>query len=502
MKKIIYFFGTVLIISVLLFSCEKEGNNVDSLSHLSLRSEINTLTSFKEELARDNFRYKYNDSVNNVFYAREYLAKVLSKTFKRKSKLLALFESLSKNMKRDGYYETEFYFNLEKDKPRTELNGKTISDILEENDPAVVDIIDYLCHYDPALTILYVNLSNSEDYNSRVYVRNDADDSNPNFNVPYYADGIRGTTPLKQEPNTKTFVVRESEVYVPNDEIGDYDDNVKTKILTTDCGTKFIVFWDFDWDDDGIWNWWDNCPRTFNPDQMDSDGDGIGDVCEEDSDGDGIIDDIDNCPDTPNPDQMDSDGDGLGDACEDNDEFCERDLINGKENFHKFKTSDDFESWIGGSESEFRFTSIIADDVRFSYDEYGNARITSNPLSFVEKKEFDGDYDDDKWHLMNFSVMRWDREGDGNRIKHIIKEHDPGWKVSTSYTLGSNTTVIDPITKSHKTINNGFTTAISWSSGDNDVSNQLIDYCDVIDPDGFIYDPGLAFKFTCNERNH
>lgn len=35
-----------------------------------------------------------------------------------------------------------------------------------------------------------------------------------------------------------------------------------------------------------------------------------------DSDGDGILDSEDNCPNTPNPDQADSDGDGVGDACE------------------------------------------------------------------------------------------------------------------------------------------------------------------------------------------
>jgi hypothetical protein len=35
-----------------------------------------------------------------------------------------------------------------------------------------------------------------------------------------------------------------------------------------------------------------------------------------DSDGDGIADDNDNCPDTYNPDQLDTDGNGIGDACE------------------------------------------------------------------------------------------------------------------------------------------------------------------------------------------
>lgn len=71
-----------------------------------------------------------------------------------------------------------------------------------------------------------------------------------------------------------------------------------------------------DTDEDGIVDEDDNCPLVSNPDQADSDGDGIGDVCEEDADGDGIPDDEDNCPETENPDQLDSDEDGIGDVCD------------------------------------------------------------------------------------------------------------------------------------------------------------------------------------------
>lgn len=57
-------------------------------------------------------------------------------------------------------------------------------------------------------------------------------------------------------------------------------------------------------DDDDCWgNDCDNCPRDENDDQNDADADGAGDVC-------------DNCPEIPNPDQSDEDRGGVGDVCD------------------------------------------------------------------------------------------------------------------------------------------------------------------------------------------
>jgi hypothetical protein len=99
-----------------------------------------------------------------------------------------------------------------------------------------------------------------------------------------------------------------------------------------------------DADNDGIIDSKDNCINTANIDQSDLDGDGIGDVCDDDRDGDGVLNTDDDCPDTPgtaetngcpdsdgdgvinkedncpevaNSDQADSDGDGIGDVCDD-----------------------------------------------------------------------------------------------------------------------------------------------------------------------------------------
>jgi hypothetical protein len=80
-----------------------------------------------------------------------------------------------------------------------------------------------------------------------------------------------------------------------------------------------------DGDGDGVPDCIDNCPMNFNPDQADTDEDGVGNVCDNcanpnpdqaDTDGDGRPDGCDNCPTVANPSQADFDNDGIGDACD------------------------------------------------------------------------------------------------------------------------------------------------------------------------------------------
>ena len=96
------------------------------------------------------------------------------------------------------------------------------------------------------------------------------------------------------------------------------DASVVTWPVTVPAYGSHILVWAGnpfrDTDRDGVLDNVDNCPIDPNPYQLDSNGDGVGDVC--DADSDGVPDSADNCPNDQNPNQDDLDGDGIGDVCD------------------------------------------------------------------------------------------------------------------------------------------------------------------------------------------
>ncbi len=81
-----------------------------------------------------------------------------------------------------------------------------------------------------------------------------------------------------------------------------------------------------DSDDDGVYEFEDNCPNIPNSEQVDTDGDGDGNDCDNcpeignsdqaNSDNDILGDACDNCPTVDNLDQIDGDKDSIGDICD------------------------------------------------------------------------------------------------------------------------------------------------------------------------------------------
>ena len=84
-----------------------------------------------------------------------------------------------------------------------------------------------------------------------------------------------------------------------------------------------------DSDGDSVLDDIDNCPSVQNANQLDTDGDNLGNACDEDDDGDGVPDVEDAFPNDPD-ESLDTDGDGVGnntDTDDDNDGYSDSEEI-------------------------------------------------------------------------------------------------------------------------------------------------------------------------------
>lgn len=103
-------------------------------------------------------------------------------------------------------------------------------------------------------------------------------------------------------------------VTAPVGEMGNLSDNsgVKSATGVSVANPGYVIA---DSDGDKIPDVRDNCVSIANPDQVDVNQNGRGDVCD-DFDKDGVINSLDNCRDLPNYNQADEDGDNIGNVCD------------------------------------------------------------------------------------------------------------------------------------------------------------------------------------------
>jgi len=105
------------------------------------------------------------------------------------------------------------------------------------------------------------------------------------------------------------------DVMIPTPEAGNLYDNTGVLQLQSFESVQNSEYTELDSDGDGVPNSTDNCIAESNIDQVDVNGNGVGDICD-DFDRDGVIQSLDNCPTLPNRNQEDVDADGIGNVCD------------------------------------------------------------------------------------------------------------------------------------------------------------------------------------------
>ena len=147
-----------------------------------------------------------------------------------------------------------------------------------------------------------------------------------------------------------------------------------------------------DIDLDGITDNLDNCARYSNPEQTDSDGDGIGDECDfclndpqNDVDNDGICQAVDNCPSLYNYHQADCNANGIGDACEELPEgfVCSSDrdedgVVDNLDNCPVVSNADQYDSEAHPDQATFGTTKLDP-STWLQFSGFGNTNSVMQP---------------------------------------------------------------------------------------------------------------------------
>jgi|GEM_PF-3080129 len=364
------------------------------------------------------------------------LAKELSCLASSKPQTLTLFRDLAQASEAAGHYDSEFFWNLEKDVKRSVYGDLSLSEMLILQNPANADLLDEICTFFPAMSVLQIGpdvtgLATPTQISPKIYFDNLFDDMDTTATVPYYENCVKYSTSVANEPTQISFIVRECESYVGSVGISDgaqvaaqNDTYVHGRV----CGNDILLLTN----------------PTLGPD-----------------------------PNDPGPPA----------GCT---QPCERDCIPGTDMISRLRARNDYDAWKG--KGEFRFHFVWAEDVKIEIVD-GDPVLSGNPLKHTVKA-VNGVKGNNQFTHPRSNILPWDINRDGDIMKCYLFEHDGGLikkiPIEIEYKYGGLTlkSKID----------------ISTGHEDDFIGDDIIWWCHPIDPDGFWYTPSTEVDYFLGRR--